>query len=272
MEKITENVFVETGFQGCNTSIVRTTAGVVIIDTPMIPEEAQIWQREAAGFGPILYVINTEPHPDHAAGNYWFGARVVAHEGTRQWLTAARTGDIADSFEKIKSDSLAKDPSFYYRLPEITFSDRMTLHIGKHTFHLINMPGHTASETSVYVPEERVVFTGDNLNLHIPIFINALPYDWLESLQRLKDLDVDKIVPGHGQVSDKSCIEPMHEAVSSWINAVKSAVDRGWSLEETLEKVALAEKFPHIKTPPMDKMARSSITDLYEYFRPGSHK
>ena len=87
----------------------------------------------------------------------------------------------------------------------------MSLHLGQHTFNLINLPGHTASETAVYIPEEKVVFTGDNLNLGIPIFIKSLPDAWLDSLTAIKQLDVEKIVPGHGQVSDKSSIELMRE-------------------------------------------------------------
>jgi cyclase len=263
MQKVTDNIYVETGFRGCNTSFVVTTEGVVVIDTPMVPQEAQKWRQEAAKFGPILYVINTEPHTDHASGNYWFGAKVIAHEGTREALLEAKASDLAAGLKTMAPDALPLDPAFRYRLPEITFTEDLTLYLGKHTFHLINMPGHTASETAVYVPEEKTVFTGDNLNLRVPIFVKSLPYEWLESLKRLQQLEVDKVVPGHGEVSGKACIAPMSEGVQYWIQAVRSAIDRGWSLEETLEKVTMVERYPMAQNSFMKNMTRNSVADLY---------
>jgi cyclase len=263
MQKVTKNVYVETGFRGCNTSFVVTTEGVVIIDTPMVPREAQKWRQEAARFGPILYVLNTEPHTDHAAGDHWFGVKVIAHEGTREALLQAKITDLTDGLKALAPDGLPLDPDFRYRIPEITFSEKLTLYLGKHTIHLINMPGHTASETAVYIPEEKVVFTGDNLNLRIPIFVKSLPYEWLESLKRLERLEVDKVVPGHGEVSSKACIAPMSEAVQYWIHSVRSAIDQGWSLEETVEKVTMVERYPMAQNPPMRNMTRNSIADLY---------
>jgi cyclase len=264
MQKVTENIYVETGFRGCNTSIVVTTQGVVIIDTPMVPQEAQKWRQEAAKFGPIVYVLNTEPHTDHAAGDYWFGAKVVAHEGTRQFLLKAKISDVTDTLKMMAPDNLPLAPDFHYRIPEITFSESLTLYLGKHTIQLINMPGHTISETAVYIPEEKIVFTGDNLNLKVPIFIKSFPYRWLESLKRLEQMDIDIVVPGHGVVSNKTCIPRMYEAVQYWTDSVKSAIDRGLSLEETLAKVTMVEKYPMAQDPAMKVMTRNSITDLYQ--------
>lgn len=264
MQQITNNVYVETGFRGCNTSFVVTTQGVVIIDTPMVPGEAKKWRDEAAKHGPVRYVINTEPHTDHAAGNCWFGATVISHEGTRQALLDAKVEDLVNTLRGMAPDSLPLDPAFRYQLPEITFSQNLTFYLGQHTFHLINMPGHTASETAIYIPEEKVVFTGDNLNLRIPIFLKSLPYEWLESLKRLQQFNADRFIPGHGEVSDKSCISPMADAVRYWIDAVKSAIDKGMSLEETLEKVSVVERYPMAKDPRMSTMVRNSIADLYQ--------
>ena len=72
MEKLTENVYVEVSYPGCNTSFVVTEEGVVVIDTPMVPGDARQWIAEAEKHGPIIYVINNEPHPDHIAGDYLF--------------------------------------------------------------------------------------------------------------------------------------------------------------------------------------------------------
>lgn len=267
MQQVTKNIFVETGFRGCNTSFVVTSEGVVIIDTPMVPTDAKNWQKEASSHGPIRYVINTEPHTDHAAGDYWFGSAVIAHEGTRQEIAAANIEDLKGSLKMMAPDTLPLDPAFHYHLPDITFSQNLTFYLGKHTFQLINLPGHTASETAVYIPEEKVVFTGDNLNLKIPIFIKSFPYAWLESLKRLGQLGAETFVPGHGDVSDKKCLAFMSEAVQYFITAVKAAVEKGLSLEETTKQVTMIERYPMAKDPMMSGMIRMSIVDLYHYLK-----
>jgi hypothetical protein len=76
-------------------------------------------------------------------------------------------------------------------------------------------------------------------------------------------MDAEKFVPGHGDVSGKSCLGPMAEAVQYWMDAVKPFVDKGASLEETLEKVSVAEKYPMAKAPFLREMVRNSIADLY---------
>jgi cyclase len=264
MQQITSNVFVETGFRGCNTSFVVTSQGVVVIDTPMVPSEAKKWRNEAATHGQVRYVINTEPHTDHATGNCWFGAPVIAHEGTRQVLSTAKVEELKGMLSRMAPDSLPLDPAFTYHLPDITFSQNLTFYLGQHTFQLINLPGHTVSEVAVFVPEEKVVFTGDNLNLKIPIFVKSLPYAWLDSLKRLEQLNADLYVPGHGDVSGKSCLPAMSEALQYFIQTVKKAIDAGWSQEETEAKVTMIERYPMAKDPMMSGMIRMSVIDLYQ--------
>src|SRR5258708_20865947 len=61
-----------TKLRGCNPSIVVTSDGVVVVDTPQLPSKAVKMRREAESRGAIPYVINTEHHVDHIFGNYYF--------------------------------------------------------------------------------------------------------------------------------------------------------------------------------------------------------
>lgn len=264
MEKIKNSIYVETGFPGCNTSFVSTKEGVVVIDTPMVPREARQWRDEALKHGSIRYVINTEPHTDHAAGNCWFEATVVAHEGTRQALLKARDSELTDMLKWMAPDSLPLDTAFHYVYPNITFSQDLTLYLGDHTLQLINLPGHTPSEVAVYVPEEKVVFTGDNMNLAIPIFVESHPYAWLDSLKRIQEMDVDTVVPGHGEVCRKEDIAQMIESIEYWIQSIKAAIDKGMSLDQTLKNVTMAERYPGLaEDPQAGGMMRMSQSNLY---------
>lgn len=265
MQKVTNNVYVESELSVCNTSIVVTQEGVVVIDTPMVPANARKVAAEIAKYGPVRYVINSEPHIDHIAGNGYFEGTVVAHEGTRQAILAARVDDLKKMLQFAPPGSPPPDKDFRFRPPDITLSERLTLYLGDHTFHLINMPGHSPYQVAVHVPEERVVFTSDNVSVGLLSFRQALPDKWLQTLKELEKLDVDIVVPGHGNICPKSYIPQMYKIVKTWIDTVAAAVARGMSSEEVQEKVTLYEQFPQL---PRDErtvgIIRMNVARIYE--------
>jgi cyclase len=267
MEKITENVHVGMTFRSCNTSYVVTSDGVVVIDTPMVPSEAKQYREEILKHGDIKYVINNEPHPDHIAGNCWMGGTLVGQEGTREAILKVSREFLEHNFKMMAPDALPLPKEFYFRTPDITFSSELTIYLGRHTFHLFHVPGHTPSETAVYVPEERVLFTSDNVVVGMPIMFQAVPRGWLKSLERLQKLDFDKVVPGHGPVQDKSYLKVMHDNVAYYIDQIEAAIAKGWSLEQTKEKVTFAERWPLPPGDPMKVMRHESIEHAYEVLK-----
>jgi cyclase len=271
MEKITANVYAGMNFRGCNSSFVVTSDGVVVIDTPMVPAEAKKYLEEIKPHGEIRYVINGEPHNDHVAGNCWLGGILVAHEGTREAIKRNSKEALEGQMKWMAPDALPLPKDFHYRLPDITFTSKMTLYLGQHTFHLIAVPGHTASQIAVYVPEERVVFTSDNVTMGSPIMVDAVPDEWLVSLKKLQALDVDKIIPGHGPVVDKAYLQTRYDDVRYCIDTVKAAIAKGWSLQEIQEKVTFADRFPPMGPPGagdlMAPIRHESIAHLYEIYK-----
>jgi cyclase len=266
MKKITPNIYVESETSVCNSSIVVTKAGVVVIDTPMVPASAKKWAKQTAEFGPVRYVINTEPHGDHISGNAYFGGTLIAHEGTREAILASKVDEFRTMMKTMQGVML--DSDFRYRAPDITLSERLTFYLGDHTFHLTNMPGHTPYQVVVHVPEERVVFTSDNLSLHTPFFHQAVPDKWLKTLKNLEKLDVDYVIPGHGDVGGKSHFSLMHRNVTLWINAVKEAIAQGMTKEEVLQNVTMLKQFPDM---PRDErtagIVKMNVTRLYEVYK-----
>ncbi|MCX7911925.1 MAG: MBL fold metallo-hydrolase [Dehalococcoidales bacterium] len=268
MQQLTPHVYVENELSMCNSSLVVTDAGVVVVDTPMLPANARKVAAVAERFGRVCYVINTEPHGDHVSGNAYFGGRVIAHDGTRKAILGYKVEDFKNMLRSFAPDS-PDEPDFRYRAPDITFSDRLTLYLGAHTFQLINMPGHTPYQVAVYVPEERVVFTSDNVvSGGIPFFHQALPDRWLASLEEYERLDVAKVVPGHGPVVDRTYFARMREIVEGFISAVRATIERGMSLEEAQKNVDLTRIFPEM---PRDErtagIIRMNVARLYEYLR-----
>ncbi len=270
MQKISTNTYVETGFRGCNVGFVVTTQGVVVIDTPQMPADAVLWREEIGKFGPVLYVINTEPHGDHFTGNFFFEGTVISHEGTREAIKAASAEQLIERMKQMDTDSLGLMNGFEFRPPAITLSDRLTLHVGCHTFQLIHMPGHTPYQIAVFIPEERVVFTSDNVFGRVQAWLHqAVPDQWIESLKRLQQLEADVIVPGHGVLCDRSYLPEMAAFIQAWVDAVKAAMDKGLSVEEAQEKISFLDRYP--VQPGMEAMApmvqRMNVARLYQVLK-----
>ena len=257
MEQVTENVFTTTKIRGCNPSFVVTSAGVVVVDTPQLPTKAVEMRREAESRGAICYVINTEHHVDHIFGNYYFkgAGTVVQHQGVYDNFMVA-TPDL-DPFdyaaEAVPTDdpdgaALFPDRDEYYTDPnkgELVFKADLDVRLGGHTFHLIHTPGHTPGQVAVYVPRERVVFTGDTVFSECQTWLMTSDVSqWLASLDVVAGLDVDHIVPGHGPVTTKKYLATQRAVLLDWLSAVATAVANGWSREETISRVNFAERYP----------------------------
>jgi len=257
MEQLTPNVFTDTGLRGCNPSFVVTSDGVVVIDTPQLPTRAVAMRRLAETHGPIRYVINTEHHVDHIFGNYYFkgAGTVVHHQGVYDnfMLPSPDLDPFAYAAEAIPTDdpdgqSLFPDRDEYFRDPNkatVVFTGDLTLHVGHHTFNLLHTPGHTPGQVAVHVPEERVVFTGDTVFCECQTWLMTSDVrQWLASLTRVAALDVDHVVPGHGPVTTSLYLATQRAVLLEWVNAVAVAIAKGWSREETVERVDFAARYP----------------------------
>ena len=267
MKQITENVYAETGFRGANCTFVTTSEGIVMIESPQVPEEAVRWRDEIAKHGMVRYLINTEPHGDHFSGNHFFQGTVVGHEGTRQAILAANVEQFKTRMAEMSPASASLLGGFGFRAPTITLSERLTLYVGRHTFQLIHMPGHSPYQVAVYMPEEKVACTSDNIVYKTQPFLHqALPLEWLESLKRYQELDAKFLVPGHGDVCDKSYIPEMAAQIQSWVNAVTHMLKEGMSLKEAQGDLALLEQHG-IQLGAGERgrqVARMSLAHLYE--------
>ena len=245
MNQVTENVFVETGYRGCNPGFVKTSEGVVMIDTPQIPKDALAYREIVQKHGKVIYLINTEPHGDHFTGNFFFDAVCVAHQGTREAMMRSPLDPLKERIKLLDPDFGPHLSTYRIKLPTITFNQSMRLYVGNHTFQLIHLPGHTASETAVFIPEERTIFTGDNIFNQMQVFLHeAWPKEWLESLEALKKLDADHYIPGHGEVCTKAYLDEEASFIKDWINSIGEAIKKGWSLEEAQKLISFLDRYP----------------------------
>lgn len=270
MLQIGDCTYVETAFRGSNDSFVVTPEGIVMIDTPQRPTDAAIWIQEINKHGEVRYLINTEPHPDHYATNSLFPGVVIAHQDSAKAMKARPLDQVIDRVREMDTEGWKQIKKCGIRLPSITFTQVMEVLLGGYTFRLINLPGHTESETAVFLVEERVLFTGDNVVYQTKNFLTqAVPDKWLNSLKIIGDLDVNIIVPGHGdKVCDKSYLNQQASIISGWIDIVKTSIKKGWTKEEALARISCPDPYPMPKgreamANEVDKMNINRLYSLY---------
>jgi cyclase len=273
MEQVTENVFVETGYRGCNPGFIVTSDGLVQIDSPHRPTDGIEYKKALEKYGIVKYFINTEPHGDHFSSNFLFEATFVAHQDTRTRMTDKAFMDrMKQMLGMVDPDYAPHLDDYSVPLPEITFTDSMALFVGEHTLKLLHLPGHTASQTAVFIPEERVVFTGDNIFHKSPTFMHeALPGRWLDSLEKLKDLDVEYYIPGHGDVCGRDYLGEQASVVKEWIEVARNAVNSGWSIEEAQERISFLDRYTveEEMKERVREMEKVGIANVYELVKTG---
>lgn len=250
MKEIAKGVFVETEYFGCNNGCIVTREGLVLTDPPQRPTDAAHWREEVRKLGEVRYLINTEHHGDHIAGNWFFKeARNIAHEGTR-----ARFKDSLPSADFWRERVAQLDPKglplmkdYEVRLPQVTFTERMTLYLGGREIQLIHKKGHTESQAMVYLPAERALLPGDNIVENWPPFFHSgLGGEWLKTLSFIEGMEVSVILPGHGQVAGKEVIPRLRADIQRVMDWVRDCIKKGMGEEETAGTVRYIHEWDSI--------------------------
>jgi cyclase len=187
----------------------------VLVDTAATEARARRLREEVlrcAGTPPRT-LVNTHFHGDHTFGNHLFPeAAVVAHEQTRCDMAAAG----------LHLTSLWPDVCWgdiELALPEITYRDALTLHTGGVRVELLHLgpAAHTTNDTAVWLPEQRVLFTGDVVMSGVtPFCVMGSVSGSLNALDRMRGLDPLVVVPGHGPVGGPEVIDA-NEAYFRWL-------------------------------------------------------
>jgi glyoxylase-like metal-dependent hydrolase (beta-lactamase superfamily II) len=220
---------------GGNSGVLRTEAGAVVVDTMYFPRLQADRLRELAeqlAGGPVQAIINTHHHPDHTHGNLAFpgGMRVLSTPGTRAHL-------------------LSRDADFWKgaaatTLPNETVAEPAELRIGGKTLRLLPFRGHTDGDLAVLFVEDRILHAGDlvfhlcypNLDLEAG---GSLPI-WIETLERLLALDFQRVIPGHGPVTDREGVRAFQAFLQEVWASASTAARAGLGVEEMLAGAELS--------------------------------
>ncbi len=222
-ERVTENTYVFTSeaYAQVTAGAIVTPEGAVVIDTLPFPRET----REMIDFlrgesrRGIRYVINTHHHADHVYGNYLFeDADIISGDRCREIMRKTGEKNLAEA--KAQTPELAE---VSLRLPTITFPDKMSLFLGDKVLRLMALPGHTPDGVGVYLEGDKILFAGDAV-MPLPYIFWGDRVAMEETLRTIKDLNLESIVQGHGDVLLKGEIDETLDASIAYLQTIVERV------------------------------------------------
>ncbi|MEV4191562.1 MBL fold metallo-hydrolase [Streptomyces toxytricini] len=189
-----------------NAGIIHDGGHSALVDTAAT--EARARRLRAAALRlcprPPRAVVNTHFHGDHTYGNCLFPeALAIGHERTRSMVLAAGK-HMAGLWPEVCWGDIDIAP------PQLTFRDRTTLHVGDVRAEIVHIgpAAHTTDDTVVWLPDRRVLFTGDLvMNGVTPFCAMGSVSGSLDALDRLRALGAHTVVPGHGPVGGPGLLD-----------------------------------------------------------------
>jgi len=250
------------GFAMCNAGIVDLGDRTVVFDSMLSPMAGVDLARaaERTTGRPADLVVNSHWHGDHIWGNSAFAEshvvstrrvrELIVRKSRTQWVNCRREfpKELA-RLEEPDSPILPVDrpwvrgwyrgviqtpASHRIRPPMVTFENELVLEGSRRSLHLISYGGgHSPSDVFGYLPDERVLFSGDltMVNLH-PSVGDGWPDVWERMLVRMQRLRVDQVVPGHGPVGPGTVLAEERRYLHDLQRTVADAIRRGDTLRE----------------------------------------
>ncbi len=289
---------------GSNSAVIVNERDVLIVDSHITPASARALIEEVATITdkPIRYVVNTHYHFDHAHGNQVFPPEVdiIGHEFTRTMLLGdvlhqrtyvSFTAGVPKQIEELKAEAAREtDPvrrqTLLDRLrvqqdylealkevqptpPNVTLRTTLTLFRGGREIQLHFFGrGHTGGDVVVFLPKERVICTGDLLTAGLSYAGDAFVEEWIETLEAIKALDFETVIPGHGEpFTGKARIDQFQRYLKDlWAQAVALKA-QGVPAEEAARRIDLTAHravYPQIQGPGVDPRAVVRIYELLD--------
>ncbi len=203
MQQIDRGIFYETSYAGVTLGAIVLPHGAVLIDAPLRAEDGKAWKAalNTLGGNSNRVLVNLDVHPDRTLGARIMECTIIAHQKTAQFFRGRPSvfkGQNADSGSEWETYDEAVGTR--WAVPDITFTQSLTLHWGSPDIILEQHPGPNPGSIWVIIPANKIAFVGDTILADQPPFLaNADISAWIESIDVLLDsFQGYKIISGRG--------------------------------------------------------------------------
>lgn len=239
---VSNNLYMLKG-SGGNIGVLIGGDGTLMIDDQFAPLSNKInGAIKTLSPGEIKFLINTHLHGDHSGGNENFkkmGVTILAQDQVRERM----------SKETVNRMNEKVPPRAKEALPDITFADKLNLHINDEDIELIHFdPGHTDGDVIVHFKKANAYHMGDMFVTYGYPFIDVSSggsvngmIAALDKILALMD-DNAKVIPGHGEVSTKADVKVFRDRLADIRDQVAAALKKG-KKKEDLANLGITDKY-----------------------------
>jgi cyclase len=276
LEQVTKRTYANTSGEGRgNFGVISLPNYLVTIDSGMYPSVAAEFRTyiEKITGNPVKKLILTHCHADHVFGNQIFSdceiisSRAMATDmrevATKQW-TREKLEETAkmrpDSFRKLDLSSLE------ITFPTVVFDDSFRFFDDGLEILIKKVDGHALGSSCIYFLAERVLFAGDI------IFAKMFPWggdptadpdEWIAALKNFLQMDVEKIVPGHGHICDCQEVQAYLDFLEPVADTMKKLILEGRTREEVVE----FEGYPEFYASETPERRRDTLAQWYHVYK-----
>lgn len=254
--KVGEGLYAFTAEGDPNTGVIIGDESVMIVEAQATPRLARmvIEKVRTVTDKPISHVVLTHYHAVRVLGASAYGAReIIMSDAAAAMVEERGMEDWASEFGRFPRLFQGHDEIPGLTRPTTTFSDTMTVYLGKRRVDIMKLGrAHTAGDAVVWVPDQEVMFTGDIVEYHSACYCGDGHFnDWSDTLANIADYEPKAIAPGRGDaLIDEDMVMKALESTADFVQStykpVARVVARGGSLKEAWDAVR-AECDPKFK-------------------------
>lgn len=254
-DKLSDHAYAYTAEGDPNTGIVVGDDAIMVIDTQATPVMAQdvIRHIRRVSDKPIRYIVLSHYHAVRVLGASGYAAEhVIASRDTYDLIVERGEADMKSEIERFPRLFQAVESVPGLTWPTLVFEKRMTLWLGKLQVEIMQLGrGHTKGDTVVWLPQERILFSGDLVEYQTtPYTGDAYLGDWPATLDAIAALRPAKLVPGRGaalqtEAEAAAGLDGTRGFITEMFGAVKAGAARGKDLRTVYKETyaALKPKF-----------------------------
>lgn len=248
-----------------NLGFIVGTDGVLVINAGPTTRVARALHQAISKITqqPIKWVVNVNSQSHYWLGNDYFkqkGIPTLAHAEAVRLMSDMGAGQLQSTQALLKD----KAEGTALALPSDTIATKRELRVGKTKVQLLHFgPAHTAGDLVVWLPEQKVLFTGDIV--FTQRILGVIPVGnsggWVKAFDQAMALKPRIIVPGHGKPTDiKTATKDTRDYLASLRDGAKSTLAQGGSLQDAVEKVDQS-KFKYLFN--FDLLSRRNMSQVF---------